>query len=242
MNARRAWLIVSLLLVTFSLQAVTTNDPVTAEREGRELAQKLRNARPNANFTNSGKILILKPKKKQRSTVQFNSRVVVTETNWTSFYEASDGTNNLSTFSVEHLTDAPSHYHLGCTNLLDASQTTLPFAGSDFWLADLGLEFFHWPVQLLTRKELERGEACSVLESRNPSPPPGAYSRVVSWIDNDTAGILLAEAYDAKGKLLKEFRPTEFEKVNGEWQLSEIEMKNVQTGSRSILTFDFKSP
>lgn len=240
MRTRRAWLIVSLLLVAGSLRAVTTNDLATAEREGRQLAEQLRNARPNANFTNSG-TLAIRASKKQRSTVRFNSRVVVTETNWTSVYEATDGTNNLSTFSVEHRPDSPSRYRLVCTNVLDASQTTLPFAKSDFWLVDLGLEFFHWPVQLLTRKEIKRGEACSVLESRQPAPPPGGYSRIVSWIDNDTGGILLAEAYDAKGKLLKEFRPTEFEKVNGEWHLREMEMENVQTGSRSTLVFDLKS-
>jgi hypothetical protein len=241
MSARCAWLMISLLLVCVPLHAVTTNDLATAVREGRELAQQLRNARPDANFTNSG-TLVIRASKKQRNTIRFNSRVVVTETNWTSFYEATDGTNNLATFSVEHQPDAPSHYRLDCTNELDASQTTLPFAKSDFWLADLGLEFFHWPVQLLTRKEIKRGESCSVLESRNPSPPPGGYSRIVSWIDNDTGGILLAEAYDAKGKLLKEFRPTEFEKVNGEWHLREMEMENVQTGSSSTLIFDLKSP
>jgi hypothetical protein len=241
MKARCAWLTVSLLLAGWSLRAVTTNDLATAEREGRELARQLRDARPTTGFTNSG-TLAIRASKKQRSTIRFNSRVVVTETNWTSVYEATDGTNNLSTFSVEHRPDSPSRYRLNCTNVLDASQTTLPFAKSDFWLADLGLEFFHWPVQLLTRKEIKRGEACSVLESRQPAPPPGGYSRIVSWIDNDTGGILLAEAYDAKGKLLKEFRPTEFEKVNGEWHLREMEMENVQTGSRSTLVFDLKSP
>jgi hypothetical protein len=241
MRARCAWLTVSLLLGCVSLHAVTTNDPATAEREGRELAQQLRNARPDANFTNSG-TLVIRTSKKQRSTVRFDSRVVVTETNWTSFYAATDGTNDLSHFSVEHQVDVPNRYHLNHTNLLDASKSTMSFAGSDFWLADLGLEFFHWPVQLLTRREIKRGESCSVLESRNPSPPPGGYSRIVSWIDNDTGGILLAEAYDARGKLLKEFRPTEFEKVNGEWHLREMEMENVQTGSRSTLIFDLKSP
>ena len=240
MNLLRAWLIVSLLLVTVSSYAVTTNDPVTAEREGRELARQLRNTRPNVGFTNSGKILTV-GSKKQRKAIQFISRVVVTETNWTSFYEAIDGTNNLSTFSVEHRLDSANIYRLGCTSLPDASQTTQSFAGSDFWLADLGLEFFHWPVQLLTRREIKRSNACSVLESRNPSAPPGSYSRIVSWIDNDTGGILLALAYDSNGKLLKEFRPTEFEKVSGEWNVSEMEMENVQTGSRSTLVFDLKS-
>ena len=72
--------------------------------------------------------------------------------------------------------------------------TTLPFAGSDFWLTDLGLEFLDWPEQLLTRREIKRSNACSVLESRNPSPPSDGYSRIVSWIGNDTGGILLAKS------------------------------------------------
>jgi hypothetical protein len=241
MKMCRAWLSVSLLLTCLSLHAVTTNDLATADREGRELAKQLRDTRPTESFTNSG-TLTIRVSRKQRRAIHFNSRVIGTETNWTSYYEATDGTNHLATFSVEHRPDSPSLYRLDHTNLLNAAQTTLPFAGSDFWLADLGLEFFHWPVQLLTRREIKRGEACSVLESRQPTPPPGGYSRIVSWIDNDTGGILLAEAYDSRGKLLKEFRPTEFEKVNGQWQLREMEMENVQTGSRSTLIFDLKSP
>lgn len=241
MNALRAWLAVSLLLVTFAATAVTTNDPVTAEREGRELAAKLRNAKPAESFSNSGSILILRPKK-QRNTIQFSSRVIVTETNWTSFYEAMDGTNNRSIFSVEHRPDAPSVYRINGTNELAVSQTTLPFAGSDFSLADLGLEFLHWPVQLLTRREMKRSNACSVLESKNPSPLPGGYARVISWIDNDTGGILLARAYDVKGKFVKEFWPEDFEKIDGEYQLKKMVMENIQTKSTSELTFDLKSP
>jgi hypothetical protein len=64
----------------------------------------------------------------------------------------------------------------------------------------------------------------------------------VSWIDNDTGGILLARAYDTRGKFLKEFSPEDFEKVDGEYQLKKMVMENVQTGSSSALTFDLKSP
>lgn len=241
MKAHRAWLGVSLLLVTVSVRAVTTNDPVTAEREGRELAEKLRNARPAQNFTNSG-TLFIRASRKQRSTLHFTSRVIVTETNWTSFYEATDGTNLLSRFSVEHRPDSSSVYRQNETNVLTANQTAQPFAGSDFWLSDLGLEFLHWPVQLLTRREMKRSNACSVLESRNPSPTPGGYSRIVSWVDNDTGGILLAKAYDGKGRLLKEFWPEDFEKVDGEYQLKKMVMENAETGSNTSLTFDLKSP
>jgi len=116
-----------------------------------------------------------------------------------------------------------------------------PFAGSDFWIADLGLEFFHWPEQkILKEYEMRRGRSCHVLESINPNPSPNGYSRVVSWIDNETLGIVQAEAYDAKGKLLKEFYPKDFKKVKGQWELGEVEMINDQTGSRTWIKFDLK--
>ncbi len=118
---------------------------------------------------------------------------------------------------------------------------TKALAGSDFSLADLGLEFFHWPEQKVLKKEVRRSRGCTVLESTNPNPSANGYSRVVSWIDSETLGIVHAEAYDANGKLLKEFDPKSFKKVNGQWELQEMEIRNVQTGSRTRLEFDVKN-
>ena len=114
----------------------------------------------------------------------------------------------------------------------------IPFANSDFWIADLGLEFFHWPEQKILKKEFARGRGCMVLESTNPNPSANGYSRVVSWIDEETLGIVQAKAYGAQGKLLKEFYPKDFKKVNGQWQLQSMEIDNAQTGSRTRLEFD----
>ncbi len=121
----------------------------------------------------------------------------------------------------------------------------IPFAGSDFWVADLGLEFFHWPAQRILPKTtkmptLKLGREYTLLESTNPNPSTNGYSRVVTWIDKETGGILAAEAYDFNGKLLKEFWPKSFEKVNGQWQVGEMEIRNVQTGSHTRLDFDLK--
>lgn len=118
--------------------------------------------------------------------------------------------------------------------------TMHPFAHSDFWLADLGLEFLHWPAQKVLKKELKKGQSCAVLESCIAELATNGYSRVVSWIDIDTGGIVQAEAYDAKGKLLKEFEVKELEKINGRMEVSEIQMRNVQTGSRTLLRFKFE--
>jgi hypothetical protein len=120
------------------------------------------------------------------------------------------------------------------------------FVGSDFCLGDLGLEFLHWPEQKILRGDTARGRLCKVLESTNPYRLPngqffpGGYSRVLSWVDNETLGIVEAEAYDAKGKKLKEFYPNDFKKVNGQWQVGSMEIDNVQTRSRTTLKFDLK--
>ena len=60
-------------------------------------------------------------------------------------------------------------------------------------------------------------------------------------MDIDTGGIVQAEAYDAKGKLLKEFEVKELEKISGRLEVTEIQMRNVQTGSRTTLHFNFTS-
>lgn len=240
MNACGAWFGAGLVVLALPLGAVTTNDLATAEREGRELARQLCEIRPTENCTNMGRLVIRAPRQPRREFA-FLSRVSVTETNWTTWYEATEGTNAPFCFSAEFRPDAANAYQLGGTNFIAAGQPPVPFAGSDFWLTDLALDFVHWPSQHLTRRELKKSQSCAVLESRNPTPGPGGYSRVVSWIDADTYGIVQAEAYDAKGKLLKEFRPSELEKVNGQWQVKELEIENVQTGSRTKLVFDLKS-
>ena len=115
-----------------------------------------------------------------------------------------------------------------------------PFACSDFWVADLGLEFFHWPQQKVLKKEFRRNCACMVLESTNPQPTTNGYSRVVSWIDEESLGIVEAYAYDVNGKKLKNFYPKNLEKVNGQYQVQSMIMDNIQTGSRTRLEFDLK--
>jgi len=156
---------------------------------------------------------------------------------------------------VIHTENRPNEYRLanfsrpaGDTNesiTLHGPQAMIPFAGSDFWLADLGLEFLHWPDQRLLKKELKRSQSCYVLESRHPEAN-GGYARVVSWMDIDSvrdagqAAIVLAEAYDAKGRLVKEFEPKGITKVHGQWQLEEMEIRNAKTGSRTSIKFNLE--
>ena len=163
-------------------------------------------------------------------------RTLVSETNFQVIYETRATTNAPATrFAVTHDGTNASRYELDGATVANAD-TKVPFAGSDFWLADLGLEFLHWPAQKLTKHEIRRAQMCAVLESANPGT--NGCSRIVSWIDDDTGGILHADAYDARGAKLKEFEPKEFKKVNGQWQLQEMEIRNVQTESKTRMDFD----
>jgi len=239
-------------LLPFSADAAkaqTSNALSDAEIQGRQLAQQLCEARPAENFTNTG-VLQIRSGNGNRTNLTFHSQVTITEKGWQNFYQVTLKTKPVpDSFSVEvsHSEDRPNKYILtdsgaGLGVTVKNTEAFIPFANSDFWLADLGLEFFHWPAQKILPKTaiLKRGREYTLLESINPNPATNGYSRVRSWIDKETGGILEAEAYDAAGKLLKEFEPKSFKKVNGQWELQEMEIRNVQTGSRTRLEFDLK--
>lgn len=222
--------------------------PDEAAKQGRALVDDLLAQRPDHNLSNTGVLTIRSNKKTASVPIRFT--VEAGDASWTSTYEALGGSNSTPSIRlvVKHVSAKPNEYELSeisdgntTSKPLSGNESMIPFAGSDFWLADLGLEFLHWPEQKLWRTEMKRSRSCRVLESTNPKPTPGTYSRVVSWIDNESGGIVHADAYDAKGKLLKEFDPKDFKKVNGEWQLEEMEIYNRQTDSRTYIEFNLGS-
>ena len=117
-------------------------------------------------------------------------------------------------------------------------QAYVPFAQSDFWLTDLGTEFIFWPEQARLKGELRLGRDCYILESINPNA--GEIVRIKAFVDKESNGILLAEGYDVRNKLVKEFslHGSSFKKVNGQWRLEKMDMHNAKTGSQTVLKFD----
>ena len=162
-------------------------------------------------------------------------------------YEAlgAETSGTLNAFTIVNEPNQPGRYYRGVpadtqsSSLLSGTEVaTLPFAGSDFWIGDLGLDFLRWPGQRLLMKDMRRGQSCNVLESVNPNPSEGGYARIVSWLDIDTGGIVYAEAFDASRERVKEFSPKSFKKVDGEWQLEEMRIEDLRSRSRSAIIFD----
>jgi outer membrane lipoprotein-sorting protein len=262
-------LVAMILLFAFCATAETTNTLPDAEIQGHQLAQQLLQQQPVTNFVQTG-VLKIRDAQGKRSEIPIVCKIVVTVfvagTNitipdWQTFYQAAltnqseylrvihtTGLTNLYSYStnasdaVPVLGDIPLVGHLFGSHQVSGPALMSPFAGSDFWIADLGLEFFHWPAQKVLKKEVKRSRGCTVLESTNPDPTTNGYSRIVCWIDSETLGIVQAQAYDAQGKLLKEFYPKDIKKVKGQWQVESMEIDNVQTNSSTWLKFDLKAP
>jgi hypothetical protein len=212
------------------------------KKEGLELAAKLRAAAPAENSEFSGTVEITDREGKQTS-IPIISRISVGPTNWFVLYRSAP-TNGAAaeTLVITHVPGMPNVY--AWTKGAGAAapvQLTQPFAESDFWLLDLGLEFFHWPQQRAIRAEMTRSRPCRVLESVNPNPAPGSYARVLSWIDNETGGILQAEAYDRQGRLLKKFKLGKIQKVQDQWQVRDMSIRNDQTRRQTQLQFDLEN-
>jgi hypothetical protein len=222
------------------------SDPVEA---GKKLSAELRALAPTEDSITRGKLKI-RDRDGHTTEVPVVCKVLAGEPSWRAVYETL-GTNGsvAERFTVTHTLGAANQYlverALG-TNDRPASatglrldQATLALGASDFWLIDLGLDFLHWPEQRVLKTQMRKGRSCRVLESR-PGPAPAVpYGRVLSWVDIETGGLILAEAYDTENKLIKEFSVRSFEKVNGRWQLEEMEIRDLKKRSRSWLQFDF---
>lgn len=245
------------LFIAVGARAETTNDLSDAEIQGRNLAKQLADAKPTGNLTNIG-TLEIHNSKGESWKIPMKCEIIVTSTNWISNYIIGrdayiysslqyfwDVTNfsSITTLNIVHRENSPNAYQYDyMTNPNRAHYSEDPgeqFGGTDFLVMDLGLEFFHWPQQKILKHEMRRSRACTVLESMNPNPSTNGYSRVISWIDNESSGIVQAQAYDSNNKRLKEFYPN-VGKVNGQYQIKEMEMDNVQTDSRTLLKFDLK--
>lgn len=250
MNHRRFAIV--LLLATAWLDAnlrVVAADPPGDPLEGARIARELKSLRPAANTQWTG---VMKRRLPSRETLEIPVAChIFVETNrWLSVYNSSATTNGpAEKLVVIRYYDGPTEYQFWKATAgvelpaqpvrLTGADADQAFAGSDFRLSDLGLEFLQWPNQLLQAGEMRRGQPCFVLDSINPHPAEGGYARVRSWIEKEHLGLLMAEAYDANGKLVKEFAAGSFVKdASGNYQLKDMEIRSVKTRTRTELQFD----
>ena len=260
---RNLLLFLSFTLFTAGASTTPAAELSEAQQQGRALAAEILAGRPTESLAGSEApgarerpgevfqkhgVLQIRDAKRQRSKVAFSVQVTTTPTNWWTIYEVTNSPAGAVRLEICQGDAVRSHYWLAeatngalaqaTTRSIGGADTMIPFAGSEFWVADLGLEFLHWPEQRLLGQEKRRTLKCRVLESTNPAPTPQGYSRVITCVDSESGGIVVVEAYDANGKKLKEFTPKAPKKVNGRWELEKMTIRNEQTGAQATISFD----
>jgi Outer membrane lipoprotein-sorting protein len=229
-----------LVLLIFTVAAVPVSTIPTPGDDvaGRALAEKIRSSVPTENLERHAFLLI--DSKSGHKEIPVDCHVIVhpDSGNWESIYQTT-GTNQQPAHRlvISHVAGAPNHYDYD-DKPVAAADTQIPFAGTDYSIGDLGLDFLHWPGQSQMKGEMRLGEPCYVLVSTNA--PAGGIARVKSYIDKEYNSPLIAEAYDTNGVLVKSFslHLSSFKKVNGQYQPEKLEIQNEKTGSHTVLKFD----
>ena len=225
--------LLSALLLPHGLQAV---EPLP---DGNRLAKTIRNLIPEENVEIRATMEVIEREYKRLETGIVIQVEKLGQAQWQTTYKAKRDGAVSEHWRIRREIGHPNRYeHKG--HLAKRSEIFSSLAGSSFYIADFGMEFLHWPSQTVLKTQRRKSRLCHVLESRNPKPAKGEYHRVVSWVDKETGGILLAEIYTAEVKPIKSFAVKGLTKKNGRWQVDEMEMRDTKTRARSRLYFHLK--
>jgi hypothetical protein len=237
------------VLIFLATSPLLANEPTLPagadpQKVAQELVAKLRSATPQQNSVING-TLTIKPREGEPRTVPVECTIRVENDSWRSGYQTYGSNGVPERAVIVHRPGKPNEYLYGSGKTepkpLAPAAIYQPVAASDFAMPDFGLDFLHWPAQRLVKTEMIKSRWANVLESLNPSPAAGGYAKVISWLDKESGGPLKAEAFDAKGKRVKEFEIGRVRKVEGEWQLKDMQIRDLVDGSRTTLEFDLRS-
>ena len=225
--------LISALLLLDGLQAV---EPLP---DGNQLAKTIRNLIPEENVEIRATMEVIERENKRLETEVVIQVEKLGLAQWQTTYKAKRDEDVSEHWRVRREIGQLNRYeHKG--RLAKRTEILSSMAGSSFYIADFGMEFLHWPSQTVLKTQRRKSRLCHVLESRNPKPAEGEYHRVVSWVDKETGGILLADIYTAEAKPIKRFAVKGLTKKNGRWQVDEMEMRDTKTRARSRLYFHLK--
>ena len=222
--------LLSALLLLDGLQAV---EPLP---DGNQLAKTIRNLIPEENVEIRATMEVIERENKRLETEVVIQVEKLGLAQWQTTYKAKRDEDVSEHWRVRREIGQLNRYeHKG--RLAKQTEILSSMAGSSFYIADFGMEFLHWPSQTVLKTQRRKSRLCHVLESRNPKPAEGEYHRVVSWVDKETGGILLADIYTAEAKPIKRFAVKGLTKKDGRWQVDEMEMRDTKTRARSRLYF-----
>lgn len=107
-------------------------------------------------------------------------------------------------------------------------------AGTQFTWSDLGLDPLWWRGGRTVGTEMRKSRRCYIVEVDAP-PGAGRIARARLLVDSNVYALLEAETYDAEGRRLQRLEVKSLKKVNDEWVLQDLEIRDFASGRRTTL-------
>ena len=108
--------------------------------------------------------------------------------------------------------------------------------GSEFSYEDLGSqEIEKFDYELIGEIQFDGRSVWHMM--RVPKDKRSGYSKQLVWVDKEYNNPLKIEYYDRKGDLLKIGQFKSYRKYGAHWRVGIIDMSNVQTKKRSVITW-----
>ena len=126
----------------------------------------------------------------------------------------------------------------GKTHLIAGSQLTERVRGTDLSYEDLSLHFLYWANPKVEGKKTVKGFSCWIILVQHVGRDSN-YTSVRMWVTKDGNGLLRAEAFNSKGKLVKRFEVISGQKVEDKWIPKQVRVQvyNPDTGKQESRTY-----
>ena len=97
--------------------------------------------------------------------------------------------------------------------------------GTDINFEDLSMRFLYWPGAKIIGEDSMSFQKCWQVRVTNPDGR-GPYGTVDAWIAKNSGAMMQMEAYDAKGKKLKQFKVRKGQKFKGAYILKQMRVES----------------
>jgi hypothetical protein len=123
---------------------------------------------------------------------------------------------------------------LGRARRIVSSQQDLRFVNTDFTYEDMQRRRPSEDTHTRLQDDTFEGHDCYVVKSI-PREDNSQYAKRIHWVDKQSLIIVRTLFYNAKGKLVKEFRVNELDKVDGYWTALTTTMIDYQDDHKTVL-------
>ena len=120
---------------------------------------------------------------------------------------------------------------------ISSENKTGSFVGSEFAYEDMSTLVLDKYTFRYLRNEILSGSDCYVVE-QIPKEKNSGYSKETLWIEKNEYFVMRIDYFDRKETLLKTLTLKDYKKYEDKfWRAQTMEMKNLQTGKATILTY-----